>query len=475
MNRTHKLIERWRGLSPADWAESEYGWILPSGRPIVLADWQRAVLDAWYANPDVSILVVSAPKKVGKTLLNGLLLCWRWLCLPGEHFAVANDLDQAVGRQFSEVSEMVRRHPFLRSKVQADKKRLEFRPTYSTITALPVDAAGNSGANHLSASHTEAWAICAEGAIRAYEELVPPPHKHHGFPALRIVDSYAGFDGESALWHGIIDRALGGDLISAEWPIYRARGTLLFHIDGVAGQERCFRGDAEERQAYLDDQREQLRPAAYQRLHENKRSTGSESFISMAAWDACIDADLKPMMPNRDSQLVIGVDAALKNDCAAVVAVSYVDGRVVLARHRIWTPTKTQPLDLDSTIGSFLRELRDGYDIASVLYDPWQMADLSNRLHQEGLPMREYPQTSPNLTATSQNLFELIQHQNIQLYPDDQLRSHAAHCVAVESSRGWKISKAKAANKVDGIVTLAMASLEAVRGGSEMPLVLMAV
>ena len=28
----------------------------------------------------------------------------------------------------------------------------------------------------------------------------------------------------------------------------------------------------------------------------------------------------------------------------------------------------------------------------------------------------------------SQNLFELIQHGNIQLYPDDQLRSHAAHC-----------------------------------------------
>ena len=47
-----------------------------------------------------------------------------------EHFAVANDLDQAVGRQFSEISEMLRRHPFLRSKVQADKKRLEFRRTY---------------------------------------------------------------------------------------------------------------------------------------------------------------------------------------------------------------------------------------------------------------------------------------------------------------------------------------------------------
>ena len=84
--------------------------------------------------------------------------------------------------------------------------------------------------------------------------------------------------------------------------------------------------------------------------------------------------------------------------------------------------------------------------------------------------MREYPQSSPNLTAMSQNFFELIQHGNIQLYPDDQLRSHADHCVAVESARGWKISKEKAANKIDGIVALAMASLEAVRGGGEMPL-----
>ena len=61
--KTIALIERWRELSPADWAESEYGWILPDGNPITLADWQRAVLDAWYANPDVSTLAISAPKK----------------------------------------------------------------------------------------------------------------------------------------------------------------------------------------------------------------------------------------------------------------------------------------------------------------------------------------------------------------------------------------------------------------------------
>ena len=89
------------------------------------------------------------------------------------------------------------------------------------------------------------------------------------------------------------------------------------------------------------------------------------------------------------------------------------------------------------------------------------------RLERDGLPMVESPQSSPNLTSMSQNLFELITHQNIQLYADSELRTHAAHCVATESSRGWKISKEKAANKIDGIVALAMASLEAIRGSSQ--------
>ena len=173
--------------------------------------------------------------------------------------------------------------------------------------------------------------------------------------------------------------------------------------------------------------------------------------------------------------MYVGVDAALKNDCAAVVAVAYIDEQLVLARHRIWKPTKQAPLDLDGTIGAYLRELRDSYDIASVAYDPWQMASLSQQLAQDNLPMLEFPQSSPNLTAMSQNLFELIEHANINLYPDVELRNHAAHCVAVESSRGWKISKQKAANKIDGIVALAMACLQAVQYRNIGPLIIAAI
>jgi phage terminase large subunit-like protein len=124
-------------------------------------------------------------------------------------------------------------------------------------------------------------------------------------------------------------------------------------------------------------------------------------------------------------------------------------------------------LDLGATIGAFLRELYRGYWLEEVRYDPYQMVELATRLRAEGLPMVEYPQSVPNLTAMGQNLYELIQAQNIRLYPDAMMRTCASHASAVQSSRGWRIGKEKTSFKIDVIVALAMASLVAIEKGDQ--------
>jgi phage terminase large subunit-like protein len=475
MSKIEELVEHWRSVGPITWAEGPYGWTGLDKEPITLSPWQKAVLTAWHDNQDVTTLGISNIKKTGKTLLNSVLLAWRWITLPGEHFCVGNDLDQSSSRQFQEITAMVRRNPYLKRHVKIGNKKLEFTPTNSTIVALACDSAGNAGANHLTASHTEAWGIVYEAGIRSFEELTSPPGLFYGLPCLRICDSYAGYEGESETWHRLVDRGLNGERISKDWGLYREGGLLLFHAEGQHAQNNCFRGTDTEADTYYLEQRSLLRPAAYKRLHENIRSTGSESFISMDKWDACIDPDLRPALPNSELNLYVGVDASLKHDTSAVVAV-YVndDNRVCLAKHRIWTPSKGQVLDLDATIGDFLRELHEGFSVTGVYYDPWQMADLSMRLQRDGLLMQEYPQSSPNLTAMSQNLFELIEHNSISLYASSQLRKHAIHATAVESTRGWRISKQKAANKIDGIVALAMATLQAVQNRDTGPMIIAA-
>lgn len=463
MSKVDDLIQEWRDLGPVAWGESPHGWIDIDGKPIVLASWTKALLAVYGALcAAITLLAISAPKKAGKTTANAFLLCFRWLVYPGDHFCVGNDWDQSAGRQFQMIADMVRRNAYLKRSVKVSANRLIFTPTGSTITALAVDAAGNAGANHLTASHTEAWGIVYEAGIRAFEELTPPPGKRFGVPALRIVDSYAGYEGESVTWHSIVDRGLAGERISDDWPIYLNGGLLLFHAVGEEGQRLCFRGTPEEAAAYYADQKTTLRPGAYLRLHENKRSTGSESFINLDWWDRCVDANHSPLLPGAGEQLFLGVDAATKHDSAAVVA-CYFDrwrGKVAIGCHRVWYPNG-EPLNMDETIGGYLRELRGGFRIGAALYDPYQMVSLAQQLSMEGVPMREYPQTVGNLTSMGQNLFDLIKGGNLIAYADDDLRRQISHAVAVESSRGWKISKDKASLKVDLVVALAMAALAA--------------
>jgi hypothetical protein len=61
----------------------------------------------------------------------------------------------------------------------------------------------------------------------------------------------------------------------------------------------------------------------------------------------------------------------------------------------------------------------------------------------------------------------LIKGCSLVVYPDAVLRLAVSRAVAVEGSRGWKISKDKQAHKIDVVIALGMAALAAVRGQSE--------
>lgn len=83
--------------------------------------------------------------------------------------------------------------------------------------------------------------------------------------------------------------------------------------------------------------------------------------------------------------------------------------------------------------------------------------------------MVEYPQSVPNITEASTNLYELIRGQNLITYPDKAFRLAVQRAVAVEMPRGWKITKEKSSHKIDCVIALGMAALGAVQGGITKP------
>ena len=83
--------------------------------------------------------------------------------------------------------------------------------------------------------------------------------------------------------------------------------------------------------------------------------------------------------------------------------------------------------------------------------------------------MVEFPQSAPNLTEASTNLYDLIKGRNLVVYPDEYFRRAIHQAAALETSRGWRIAKEKQVHKIDVVVALAQAALGAVQGAHSGP------
>src|SRR5208282_6116640 len=153
----------------------------------------------------------------------------------------------------------------------------------------------------------------------------------------------------------------------------------------------------------------------------------------------------------------------------AVVAVTWDPSakKVRLVRHRVFTPSKTNPILFEEQIEAEVLDLRQKFSLQKVSFDPFQMISVSQRLAKRGVPMSEFTQTSGNLTAAGSALLELVTYENLILYRDDEMRLAVSRCIAKDSARGWKITKAVASYKIDSVVALSFACLDAVNEGQQ--------
>jgi phage terminase large subunit-like protein len=431
--------------------------------PFVLLLAERRFLQhAYKLTPTGKLLypeqVFSAPKKSGKTTFAALHSLALTLLFGGaypEATILANDLEQAVGRVFELMRRIVLASPLLKAEARVTQDRITFPTLNATISAIPSDHASAAGGNQNIAVFDELWGFTSERSHRLWDEMVPPPTRPI---SCRLTVTYAGFEGESQLLEGLYKRGKQLPLIAPD--LHAGDGLLMFwsHEPIAPWQD----------EAWLAEMRRSLRPNAYLRMVENRFVTTETSFIELAWWDSCVDPAVSPVIRDRTRSAYVGIDASTKHDSTAIVAINW-DPKVNKARlltHRIFQPSASEPLDFDAAIESTILDLHARFRLKQVLYDPYQMVAVAQRLTKAGVKMVEYPQSSPNLTAASQNLYELIKGGNLIAYPDAAIRLAVSRAVAIESPRGWRIAKEKQSHKIDVVVALAMAALAAVQNPS---------
>lgn len=291
---TQVQIDLWRRDIVA-WAEDQF-ILAETGRPIKLEPHQKTVLRRAFT-PDVegrlpySEVIYSAPKKSGKTTIGALVVLWFALTQEpyNEIFCVANDEEQAQGRVFKDVARAVGANPFLVQGCRVSQSKIEFLSTGTTITALASEYAGAAGSRHGLVVFDELWAYTSERSRRLWDELTPVPTRKN---SIRLVVTYAGFEGESDLLWDLCQRGLKGQQVDQALPIY-TNGRLFMYWD----HEPRMPWQTPE---YYEEQRQSLRPNAYLRLHENRWVSGENSFVDMDWWDACIDHSLHPLVASKD-------------------------------------------------------------------------------------------------------------------------------------------------------------------------------
>ncbi len=430
-----------------------------SGKPFVLSDAERQFLERAFTfgqggrliYPE---LVFGAIKKSGKTTLAAVVMLTMVLLYGGrfaEGYCVANDLEQAQGRVFAMVKRIIAASPLLRREAKVTADRVGFPALDATIVAIASDAASAAGGNPTISCFDELWGYTSERSRRLWDEMITSPARKI---SCRLTVSYAGFSGESLLLEELYKRGIALPEVA---PSLHAGDGMLFawHTEPIAPWQT---------EAWLAEMRRSLRPNAYARMIENQFVSAESRFVDMGAWDACVQPALTPTLERLP--IWVGVDASVKRDSTALVAVAFnKKAQVVrLVQHRVFTPAPGDPLDFERTVEATLLDWRKRYLVRKVWFDPFQMASVAQRLAKAHVPVEEYPQTVPNLTAATSNLFDLIEARALALYPDAGMRLAASRAVIVESSRGWRLDKLKQAHKIDVIVALSMACLAAVRG-----------
>lgn len=531
--RMQKKMERQESesLDIVSWNERNF-YLPDTGKPIIYEPFQKAVL--LYAFPPhqegfrFSLVVFSSIKKSGKTTLAAGV--GRWVAEERTRFGwvgtMGNDARQAKERSFGHMSNSIKMSPGYRNRgidgllperwlVQSTK--MECLSSGTTVEAVAVDARGEAGGNPDLTIWTELWGFEHPDAIKFWEEMTPVPTK----PSCRLVETYAGFDGESQLLRNIYNTAMeeGRQLTAGELaeetgvplgafaessasedlvPIWvnESLGFFCYWDTGEVARRMEWQ-QGEMGAQYYAEQESNLAPPTFLRIHHNLWVGGEGDFIPMTAWDACKE-ELPAFDPGDKTPAILSVDAATTGDCFGITLVTRHPQRhedVAIRRVRKWDPPKGGRINYEEP-EEFIRLLvlggcrmghsrdrkRDGsiqtwnvvgekcpackedplppYNIVQICYDPYQLESMMQKFNKEGLTWCDpFNQGGDRMKADSM-FYDLIMNRRLAHTGQSELREHIQNAGSKQSKdedTKLRIVKKDSARKIDLAVAASMA------------------
>ena len=174
----------------------------------------------------------------------------------------------------------------------------------------------------------------------------------------------------------------------------------------------------------LASERRRLPESTYARLFENAWTSAEDRLLAYDDVEACAVLP-GPLDPVRGVRYVIGVDLALRNDRAAVAVchAESIEGelggrRVVCDRLDLFKPTRKREVDL-SAVEGLVQARANGYNRATVVFDPAQGWQMMQRLRRAGVSVVEHTFSAAANNKRALILLELVRGRRLAI-PDDR-------------------------------------------------------
>ncbi|HVK25225.1 MAG TPA: terminase large subunit [Actinokineospora sp.] len=415
------------------------------GLPFRLLLWQREVIrDLYRTYPDGRrkhrTAVLGIARKNGKTQLAAALalyhLCADTRDAAPEVVCAANTRDQAR-LLFREAARMVRMSPLLREICTVHRDRITCHATGGTFFTVSADAGLQQGLNptfvvvdeYAQAKHSDLFDALTLGSAQRREPLflvisTAGPYPDGPFAALvdyghRVNSGEEDDPSFFCKWFGVQPGEEVDHTDPDVWQRCNPSWEIMNHADFASAVKRT--------------------PEANWRMYRlNQFVRGGSAWLPHGAWEGlrAPDNGFRP-----GDLIVVGLDAAYRNDSTAIVGVRLSDLHVEVLGHWEADPKDPHWRTPIAEVMDRVREVCAEYVVAEVAYDPAWFAVQAQMLTDDGLPLVEFPNSVARMVPATAGAYTAVVDGLLTHSDQPALARHIGNCVLKSDARGERITK----------------------------------
>ena len=210
--------------------------------------------------------------------------------------------------------------------------------------------------------------------------------------------------------------------MSALWRVHEVPGPLPW----IPGEQ-------------LAEQEALLLPSQFARRHLNLWTAAEDRLSTRDAVQACVRHEGVLPWEAGAGPYVMALDLGLKNDRTVLTvahAERYDDAtEVVVDRLEVWQGSRADPVAL-AEVEAVLLEAHRAYGRPRLVVDPWQAAQLCQRLRSRGVQVTEFTFSQSSIGRLALTLWRLLKDGLLDLPADDALVDELSHVQLRETAPG---------------------------------------